>query len=206
MGKSHGNVSKKKSLLIDLNAEMPTRANQIELERAWAAGLVDGEMCISITSCTNSRKRSLPVYSAVMTLSMVRPEAIKRFHGIVGGTLGRTRDEYGTVYQWRAYGNKASVIAKMLLPYLVLKGRQAELLIEFQLTKGKSWQKVSPETRAHREALLTEMSCLNRCRVSLDAERLSEATPRKEDDTIVRSAANEEAAEAGRNVQPAVVH
>ncbi|KKK57433.1 hypothetical protein LCGC14_3054530, partial [marine sediment metagenome] len=27
MGKSHGNVSKKKSLLIDLNAEMPTRAS-----------------------------------------------------------------------------------------------------------------------------------------------------------------------------------
>lgn len=189
---------------MDLNAEMQTRANPMELKRAWAAGLLDGEGCFSITSCTNRKKAHLrPVFSAVITVSMVRPEAIHKLHEIVGGTLGRTRDEYGPIYQWRAYASKAAAICETLLPYLVLKHRQAEILIEFQATKGQAWEKVSIESYAKRAALQHEIGLLNRTRTK-DAERASEVAPGEtQDGAVLRTAVKREAAEADGNVQPA---
>jgi LAGLIDADG endonuclease len=205
--KRHGNVGKSKPLLIDLKSEMTTRANPMELERAWAAGLLDGEGCFSITSCTNKRKLHLrPVFSACITVSMVRAEAITKLQQVVGGTLGRTRDEYGAIYQWRAYGSKARAICEMLLPYLVLKRRQAELIVAFQATKGQAWEKVSIESYAKRAAMLTEITVLNRTRTK-DAERASEEAPvPKQDGAVLRTDGNDEPSEADGNVRPASVN
>lgn len=196
---------KSKSLLMDLNAEMPTRANQTELLIAWAAGFIDGEGCVSVTESTKSGNRNRQ-FQAVINASQAKRAPLDRLKEILGGSVGSLRDVYGGCWQWRVYGDNVLRVARLLLPHVAYKKRQLELAIEFQLTKNRNrWEDVPLEIHARREAIYTELRVLNSRRKRLDAERLSEETPRRaktrKGDAIVRTAVNNEAAEADGNVR-----
>lgn len=179
---------------------MPRRANNTELDRAWAAGFVDGEGCITLSECTK-KKTGCRWFSAIVDVCQVNRKPLDKLQSIIGGRIRVLKDEYGTAYQWRAYGDNTLVALKRVLPYLVGKRRQAELVIEFQKTKRKSWERLAPEVHVRREAIFHELRALNARRKRVGAERLSEAAPRKEGDAIVRTAVNKEAAETDGNVQ-----
>lgn len=201
---------------------MPTRANQNETDAAWAAGFIDGEGFIGTVECTRkdkTRKNGDPVnrqFSLHVHVAQTKRPVLEQLQSILGGSLGTSRCKTGIVYQWRAYGDNAVAALQKIIPYLVGKKRQAELCLEFQATKVRDlrnpgWKRHSSEVRARRFAIHTELQLLNARREVLDAERLSEEAPLKprvkgwKGDAIVRSAANKEAAETGRNDQSPLV-
>jgi hypothetical protein len=212
-------MRKRKPLLIDLDAEMPTRANQYETDRAWAAGFLDGEGYIGTVECTKghvNRTGKQPKnrsFSSVVHAAQTKRDVLVELQRILGGTLGTSRCKTGVVYQWRAYGDNAIQALQAVLPYLKGKARQAELVIEFQLTKVRDlktpgWKRLTPEAHARRLAIHTEIQALNARRPFLDAERLSEEAPLKpkvlgwKGDAIVRAAGKAEPAEASGNISP----
>jgi hypothetical protein len=200
---------------------MSTRANRKYEDRVkWAAGFLDGEGYIGTVECTKSHTKNgkvprNPSFSAVIHAGQAKRAVIDELYSIFGGGWGTSRCKTGIVYQWRVYGDNAKRTAELIQPYLIGKPRQAELLIEFQSTKVRDlrtpgWKRLTPEAHARRLAIHTELLALNARRPFLDAERLNEEAPLKpkvkgwKGDAIVRTAGNNEPAEADRNAQPAI--
>lgn len=171
---------------------MPTRANQLEL--AWAAGFIDGEGYIGTSDCTRKTDKSgVRRFSAVVDVSQVKPEPIYKLQQLLGGNVRAFNTAYGVHHTWRLYGDNTIAALRLVIPYLVNKRRQAELVIEFQSTKRK-WigERIPQELHIRREAIHHELRMLNAKRNRLDAERLSEEAPSAPsvDDAIVRSRGN----------------
>jgi hypothetical protein len=83
-------------------------------------------------------------------------------------------------FYWRLYAEKAIRALEQVLPYLQVKDRQVRVLVEFQATMagyGKK-RRLSDEAVAYRLGLHRLLEELN-SRPPSDAERLSEATPRR---------------------------
>lgn len=101
-----------------------------ETDKAYAAGLFDGEGCI--TTKWPSR------WQAVIEIQMVHKPTIERFAEIFDCKILKCFEGDGhrrTRWRWRAYDNNAIRIIKEITPYLVEKKYQAELLVLFKETK-----------------------------------------------------------------------
>lgn len=96
---------------------------------AWAAGLADGEGCISGTF--NARYKFVSFEFSVANTNLA---AVEEFQRIVGtGTVKRSAMikagvSYRPIYTWRARGRKAQASAHLLLPWLRIKKPQATFL------------------------------------------------------------------------------
>uniref|UniRef100_A0A6H2A3W2 Putative HNH homing endonuclease n=1 Tax=viral metagenome TaxID=1070528 RepID=A0A6H2A3W2_9ZZZZ len=104
---------------------------------AYAAGIVDGEGCISIggKSLGAGKPRRL-----IMLLSVVNTNEwlIRWLKMQFGGNIRSnkpTNPRAKLKWIWRVESKKASEIIKLIMPYLQIKRPQAELAIEFQSRK-----------------------------------------------------------------------
>lgn len=177
---------------------MSTRANQTELDLAWVAGFVDGEGYIGAHDCTKPANKTRAI-SVLIDVTQVRRLPLDKLYAVLG--VGNIHANHrmsargysgGPTYTWRAYCGNAVIALQRLLPFLVLKRRQAEIAIELHLTTqhGKRGKVVPPEIEARRVALYTELRMLNAKRVKLDAERPNEVAPQNAGDAMVRSHGN----------------
>jgi hypothetical protein len=99
-----------------------------EVDIAWAAGLFEGEGCLTISGTRWPHAR--------LKLNMTDEEPVRRFHDIVGHGQVRQEDaqiKYGYKRQWEWYvGNKEGVAAVIHLLFQQLsprrQARAAELL------------------------------------------------------------------------------
>jgi hypothetical protein len=110
--------------------------NEIELRYAWAAGFLDGEGCITLGATSPSKYTWNPIVSVCQT----HPEPLDELAALFGGKvkLRSYSTSAGTpVYIWVTNGavNTSNVLEKVL-PYLVLKRRQAEIVLEYCKTVG----------------------------------------------------------------------
>lgn len=106
---------------------------QNETDRAWLAGLIDGEGCISILETTSGRD-SGPVstsYPPILQIRMCDRECIDKAMFLVGSN-GVNPAQYppsqGGVrpsYQWRIHGRKAADTIAEIYPFLLIKRKQA---------------------------------------------------------------------------------
>jgi len=162
---------------------MPTRANNSERELmlAWCAGFIDGEGFLGTSECTKKMKNGNNIrwFTVVLDVSQVKREPLEVVKKCLGSGSIRVDNNkgYGAYHTWRIYGDNAMRALELVLPYLINKRRQAELLIEFQKTKRNRWDNVSLETHARREAIHYELRALNAKRTRCDAERLSDESP-----------------------------
>ena len=111
-----------------------------ELDYAYAAGILDGDGCISIyrnkaKSCLHGYR-----YALVIRVGMTDMEVPIWLHLKFGGSLS-SGDNRGwgkkTMYQWGLHANQALDFHKRASPYLITKAKQAELAIQFQSDKYK---------------------------------------------------------------------
>lgn len=106
-----------------------------KLELAWAAGFIDGEGSIHIR-IDNSRTN--PKYTLIVTVTNTHEESIARIKTIFEG-CGTTPDikmrsgNKKKVYRFTSSCNGAYNILKLIAPYVVVKRKQVDLGIEFQL-------------------------------------------------------------------------
>lgn len=99
-----------------------------EIELAWAAGIVDGEGCVSVVRVPYGHRLQLDVGNTSLAM-------VTRLHEIIPGrvyppyadSIGKAKPRY----QYRANGKKAEDALRAILPYLVVKKAQAVEAITF---------------------------------------------------------------------------
>ena len=104
-----------------------------EIDLAYTAGIIDGEgcICLSLVKEKNIRGRRQRLTVSVGNTDKRLTLWLKNMFGGHSVLQSRTRNNKD-YYQWRVSSKKASFFLSLILPYLKLKRRQAELGIEFQ--------------------------------------------------------------------------
>jgi hypothetical protein len=103
----------------------------------WAAGIVDGEGCITIIKHKASSRRGCinPVYVLNLRVTMGHEPTIRRLHAIfqegsVQPRPARNQRENDS-YTWIALSRQAVRVIRALQPYLVTKAEEAWLALSF---------------------------------------------------------------------------
>lgn len=97
------------------------------VEKAWAAGFLDGEGCFTLTRSTNKRTVNARIHAG----QIVR-DPLDKLQGLFGGNVSLRDTRNRPFWLWELYGASACrTVLPQLIPYLVVKRAQAELLLEF---------------------------------------------------------------------------
>lgn len=170
-----------KPSLIDLDPEKKGNKGEPvvkETEKAYLAGLLDGEGTVSILRTKGGKGVETIIASIEVSNTDIR--MIQWMKDLFGGNVvlsnrKRTRDgKWKPLYRIAYRGRSVDRILNLALPYLKLKVRQAQLALELRSRMGAVKERPLPSREwVYREALLKECKSLN-ARGTQDAERLSE--------------------------------
>ena len=133
-------------------------------DKAYTAGLFDGEGCIHINRWANTLKNGHK-YGLLVQIKMCDGRLLHHLHEQFGGNLNllkRSLDnpKHSDILIWRVECRKAMAFLNIILPYLHLKKKQAELAIKFQLampTRSRGRYPVQPEEISFRELCYNQM-------------------------------------------------
>ena len=93
----------------------------------WAAGLFDGEGCLHARR--HETKGCVNIHA---TISMVFQPAVRRIHRLAGCGVFKKND-YGVgrrvQWKWVAVGQQAAGFVRMLLPFLMVKRKEALIFL-----------------------------------------------------------------------------
>jgi len=167
---------------MDLEAERPTRANPVmkETEKAYLAGIIDGEGTVSIVRLFNHGDKVY--YVASVEVSNTNLKLLNWISERVGGSKVPDRRKLVNgqkiVYRLGLRDRLAENVLREVSSYLVLKDRQAELVMELRsrIRKNGDRSRLTDSERAYRAHLYEECAKLN-VRGTGNAERLSERSP-----------------------------
>ena len=120
------------------------------INNAYAAGLVDGEGCITIE---NQRNHMYLLIQVCNTDPRVCIWLKERFGGAI-----RTQQQknWKRMYRWAVTTVKAKEFLTAIYPYLIIKKEQADIAFAFLDTKGNRGR-VSPDVKLYRETLRDDM-------------------------------------------------
>lgn len=104
---------------------------------SYFAGFVDGEGCIGIVDSYSSS-----LYHLQLTVSQVKPEVLRllrrRFSGSVMKSALRSAN-HRDIFIWKCESKKAEECLEALIPFLIVKKKQAQLALRFRhLFKGEN--------------------------------------------------------------------
>jgi len=148
------------------------------LQLAYLAGIVDGEgsLCIYRVNPAKYNRYQSPNFRSVLNISNTKKELfdwIEENFGNLNKSKKHRRSMFKKnstherwIYEWVVQGHRLVDICTQLLPYLVLKKRQAELILEFRKTyeNQKGFGAHTPldiDTISIREDIRVEMCRLN---------------------------------------------
>lgn len=117
-----------------LNRETAAETQAVAI--AWAAGVFEGEGCISCSAGKND------IHACV---AMTDEDIVRRFQGVVGlGSIGiqkRTdRQHRKPMWRWQVDGDNAETVVRMLLPHL---GKRRTARAVELLERRDEWRRVS---------------------------------------------------------------
>jgi len=139
-----------------------------ETDKAYFAGILDGEGWFSLQRVVRHRSSNSPTYSASIGVSSTSKSLIDWIQGKVGGTIRVRLPKDGDLgnkirYEWRAQISVTQTIIPDVLPFLKIKKEQAEvmaLLLEMRSSSGKG-VRVPKEVIQKRECLYLRLRVLN---------------------------------------------
>ncbi len=116
-----------------------------DTDLAWAAGVFDGEGCVSVIRW-EQRKGDGPIYlNHVLTVTVVNTdiEMLKKLQKMFGGSIhcrSKRDDHPREIYSWQANSGKR-LFLETIRPFSITKARQIDIALEFLevfiLTSGK---------------------------------------------------------------------
>jgi hypothetical protein len=159
---------------------LPARQALCETDKAWMAGFIDGEGCLTISRQVRPARPS-PAYRVFLTVSNTNRAPLEFFQSVYGGGIyhvhERRKDKGGKnwadAFDWYCPVYSLRVLIADVGPYLRVKHKQAELILEFLLTKkafargerqaGKRGGSAAllPAEIEHREGLRLKIQALN---------------------------------------------
>jgi hypothetical protein len=148
---------------------MATRGKLTETELAYMAGVVDSDGCITVLKMKPQGCMSAPRY--VLTITIVNTShdlmewLIERFGGFAKARK-RAQVHHKLTYAWSYANSKAADVLRVIRPYLVIKGRQADVGIElienWETGRKGRGTKTSAKEVSRREMLTMKIRELNR--------------------------------------------
>jgi len=151
----------------------------------YLAGILDGEGTFRICKCTSKHTLAVtnsinPRYAPYIGVGISDKDTVLLLAEELGGSVRVERAPAGhkPIYRWTASGRKMTYRALILvMPYLRIKRRQAELLEEFIL----DWEDLrSKPQRAKRQELLRREGLYQKC---LQLNAVGAAATTERDDT-----------------------
>ena len=140
---------------------------------AYMAGIVDGEGALTSGSYAKARNGN-PWYTTYLIISstdeilidwLVNNFGSKKYTYTRKQTPGTSKKQ---VYKWQCTGERLLHICELIYPYLVIKKRQAEIIMEMVksgkqkfYSKGHSGPQVHPEVHELRANLCLELRNLH---------------------------------------------
>lgn len=102
-----------------------------ELSLPYVAGIVDGEGYVSVIHRPKRRRGEVQVVVMVsMTFEQIPRMLQAQFGGCLYVQSRVRRPNHKTQYCWAIRSKQAAAFVKQILPYLIVKKRQAEIVIE----------------------------------------------------------------------------
>ena len=142
-----------------------------EADKAYLAGIIDGEGCIDIN--VRRGKCGVGTHSARLVITQSNQPFLvylKDMWGGLGSVHGLGGDRPGKkIYRWSITNNQCVFILRQALQYLRIKRPQADLAIELQLSRNKNGARLSQETLDYRGDIKRKVSDLNRMEYIYDA-------------------------------------
>lgn len=113
-------------------------------DKAWLAGIIDGEGCIGIYKKNIARSRN-PSYCLQMVVTMTCRRTVKRILDLsqTGSFKRAPAKRCGLpnakpIYTWQCSANSALSLLKQICPYIYTKKKHVELAIRFQTRVNKA--------------------------------------------------------------------
>jgi|SRR5215831_4650272 len=129
--------------------------------KIWAAGFFDGEGCISL----GKPQGRATGYRLVVKVAQKVDPPLKRLQRNFGGSLWEDK-RYGS-WQWQVCGDTASAFLLEILPYLIVKQKQAQVAVAFQARRGPRFQRLTDEQKARDHEDYVTIRTLNRPGISV---------------------------------------
>lgn len=129
-----------------------------ETEKAYLAGFVDGEGCITITKYTQ-KKTGRPVYCLLVIVSQKDIRPLSHWKSITGIGSVHKHKKTGN-HSWNITSNDARDFLISIKRYLFIKPEQAEIAIEFCGTLSRHCDP-SESTMDKRERLYKAIALLH---------------------------------------------
>jgi hypothetical protein len=116
------------------------RKEYTDTEAAYMAGIMDGEGTFYIGNYSGNRKNGDKHFQTLIAIATTDKSLMDWLHNIFGGGVRSytpkqmAKNSRKQVYRWCATSNRMLQICQIILPYLVIKKRQAEIMIEIRET------------------------------------------------------------------------
>lgn len=179
-------------------------------QKAWVAGIIDGEGALMIgfrPAQTQSNERAkwgtikeqkylrkTDSHIPIVSMTHTQIKLLNLFKSWFGGSIRISRAQsydkkWKTLYQWKLNnGSGLKEFIELIQPYLFLKRRNAQLILELVSTfnkYGQSYPPPSKEILEKRQKIYEEMRQLNRRGVQ--PQRLSDQSEKGFSQTIVQT-------------------
>lgn len=115
------------------------------IDLSYAAGFIEADGCFHLTNS-----------SIGVRVTNKNLEVLKWFKDTFGGELS-SKVTPSNCWDWNLHGPKACELCKLLLPHLIFKTRQAEILIDFYSTIGQRGRNIPIKIKDFRSQLRQEM-------------------------------------------------
>ncbi len=124
--------------------------NKIDL--AYLAGAIDSDGCFMIRRCTYRKRVTCdadnPTYSERVCLKQVTPQIPELLHQVAGGGSLRLekascKDNGKPLYTFDCTNKIAAALTSKILPYLRVKKRHAELIMELRASKSGHYNQLA---------------------------------------------------------------
>ena len=131
-----------------------------EIEKAYLAGIIDGEGSFIIYLKSGGKRPDRKFHRCMLSVANTDHDLILYMQDLLGGRIGQTQGalaHHRTVYRLVVEGRTLSDVTLSVLPYLRVKRRQADLVLEMLRTMTSSTGLPLPAgTRERREAIYAE--------------------------------------------------
>ena len=125
----------------------------------YAAGFFDGEGCVN---CSSTKKGSPFIRTLVVNTNL---EVLEKFKEVWGGDISknyRSKENWKQAYTWRLSHTAAGYFLSDILPFLIVKNKQATLALEFINMRPGSGRKWTEEYFKEASELLNKIREANK--------------------------------------------
>jgi len=131
----------------------------------YLAGIIDGEGSIGIEHLApDNKSRKKDYYVCRLTVVNTSFELMNELKCVFGGQFDKRKDIEGRkkCYRWHIFGKDLEETLRIIKPYLLIKRKQADVVLEYRKTVGKTGWNVSDEVLQKRKELWLRCKELNR--------------------------------------------